>query len=29
MQIVTYVDAPPDVMARLLGAWNAYVAKRH
>jgi iron(III) transport system substrate-binding protein len=29
MQIVTYVDAPADVMERLLGAWNKYVAKRH
>jgi iron(III) transport system substrate-binding protein len=29
MQIVTYVDAPPDVMDRLLGYWNKYVAKRH
>ena len=29
MKIVTYVDAPPDVMDRLLGDWNKYVAKRH
>jgi iron(III) transport system substrate-binding protein len=29
MKIVTYVDAPPDVMDRLLGYWNKYVAKRH
>jgi iron(III) transport system substrate-binding protein len=29
MKIVTYVDAPPDVMDRLLGTWNKYVAKRH
>jgi iron(III) transport system substrate-binding protein len=29
MKIVTYNDAPPDVMKRLLGAWNQYVAKRH
>jgi len=29
MKIITYVDAPPDVMKRLLGAWNKYVAKRH
>ncbi len=28
-KIVTYVDAPPDVMARLMGYWNQYVAKRH
>jgi ABC-type Fe3+ transport system substrate-binding protein len=28
MKIVTYVDAPADVMARLLGYWNKYVAKR-
>jgi iron(III) transport system substrate-binding protein len=27
MKIVTYVDAPPDVMQRLLGYWNKYVAK--
>jgi ABC-type Fe3+ transport system substrate-binding protein len=29
VKIVTYNDAPPDVMKRLLGAWNQYVAKRH
>jgi len=29
MKIVTYVDAPADVMQRLLAAWNTYVAKRH
>jgi iron(III) transport system substrate-binding protein len=29
MKIVTYVDAPPDVMERLMGYWNTYVAKRH
>jgi iron(III) transport system substrate-binding protein len=29
MKIVTYVDAPPDVMERLMGYWNKYVAKRH
>jgi iron(III) transport system substrate-binding protein len=29
MKIVTYVDAPADVMQRLLGYWNTYVAKRH
>jgi len=29
MKIVTYVDAPVDVMQRLLGTWNTYVAKRH
>jgi iron(III) transport system substrate-binding protein len=29
MKIVTYVDAPADVMERLLSAWNTYVAKRH
>ncbi len=29
MKIVTYVDAPPDVMERLMGSWNKYVAKRH
>jgi iron(III) transport system substrate-binding protein len=29
MKIVTYVDAPADVMDRLLSAWNTYVAKRH
>jgi iron(III) transport system substrate-binding protein len=28
MQIVTYNDAPADVMKRLLGYWNKYVAKR-
>jgi len=27
-KIVTYNDAPPDVMKRLLGHWNHYVAKR-
>jgi len=27
-KIVTYNDAPPDVMKRLLGYWNRYVAKR-
>jgi len=29
MQLVTYVDAPADVMDRLMGYWNKYVAKRH
>jgi iron(III) transport system substrate-binding protein len=29
MQIITYNDAPPDTMKRLLGYWNKYVAKRH
>src|SRR5215469_15682183 len=29
MKIVTYVDAPADVMQRLLADWNKYVAKRH
>ncbi len=29
MKIVTYVDAPADVIKRLLGVWNQYVAKRH
>jgi ABC-type Fe3+ transport system substrate-binding protein len=29
MQLVTYVDAPADVMDRLMGYWNTYVAKRH
>ncbi|HEY4406928.1 MAG TPA: extracellular solute-binding protein [Xanthobacteraceae bacterium] len=29
MKIVTYVDAPPDVMERLMGYWNKYVARRH
>ena len=29
MKIVTYVDAPPDVMERLMGYWNKYVSKRH
>jgi hypothetical protein len=29
MKIVTYVDAPLDVMERLMGYWNQYVAKRH
>jgi len=29
MKIVTYSNAPPDVMKRLLGYWNKYVAKRH
>ena len=29
MKIVTYNDAPADVMKRLLAAWNQYVAKRH
>jgi len=29
MKIVTYVDAPADVMQRLLGYWNTYVAKRY
>ena len=29
MKLVTYVDAPADVMDRLMGAWNTYVAKRH
>ena len=28
MKIVTYNDEPPDVMSRLLGYWNKYVAKR-
>jgi iron(III) transport system substrate-binding protein len=28
MKIVTYNDAPADVMQRLLGYWNKYVAKR-
>jgi iron(III) transport system substrate-binding protein len=28
MKIVTYNDAPPDVVKRLLGYWNKYVAKR-
>jgi iron(III) transport system substrate-binding protein len=27
-KIVTYNDAPPDVMKRLLATWNRYVAKR-
>lgn len=29
MKIVTYVDAPSDVIERLMGYWNTYVAKRH
>ena len=29
MKIITYIDAPADVMKRLLGVWNQYVAKRH
>jgi len=29
MKVVTYVDAPADVMDRLMGYWNTYVAKRH
>ncbi|HLH98777.1 MAG TPA: extracellular solute-binding protein [Xanthobacteraceae bacterium] len=29
MKIVTYVDAPADVMDHLMDAWNTYVAKRH
>ncbi len=29
MKIVTYVDAPADVMERLMGYWNTYVANRH
>jgi len=28
MKIITYNDAPPEVMKRLLGTWNTYVAKR-
>ncbi|HEY7301226.1 MAG TPA: extracellular solute-binding protein [Xanthobacteraceae bacterium] len=28
MKIVTYNSEPPDVMTRLLGYWNKYVAKR-
>jgi iron(III) transport system substrate-binding protein len=28
MKIVTYVDAPSDVMKRLLDVWNQYVAKQ-
>jgi iron(III) transport system substrate-binding protein len=28
MKIVTYVDAPPDVMERLMGYWSKYVSKR-
>jgi ABC-type Fe3+ transport system substrate-binding protein len=28
MKIVTYVDAPPDVMQRLTNDWNTYVAKK-
>jgi iron(III) transport system substrate-binding protein len=28
MKIVTYNDAPPEVVKRLLGYWNKYVAKR-
>jgi ABC-type Fe3+ transport system substrate-binding protein len=29
MKLVTYVDAPSDVMERLMGYWNKYVSKRH
>jgi iron(III) transport system substrate-binding protein len=29
MKIVTYVDAPADVMQRLMNDWNTYVAKKH
>ena len=29
MKIVTYVDAPAEVMDHLMDAWNTYVAKRH
>jgi ABC-type Fe3+ transport system substrate-binding protein len=29
VKIITYDDAPPDVMQRLLASWNKYVAKRH
>jgi iron(III) transport system substrate-binding protein len=28
MKIITYNDAPPEVMKRLLGYWNKYVEKR-
>jgi iron(III) transport system substrate-binding protein len=28
MKIIAYNDAPPEVMKRLLGHWNTYVAKR-
>jgi iron(III) transport system substrate-binding protein len=28
MNLVTYNDAPPDVMKRLLDAWNKYIGKR-
>jgi hypothetical protein len=28
VQIITYDDAPADVMDRLLGYWDKYMAKR-
>jgi ABC-type Fe3+ transport system substrate-binding protein len=29
MKIITYIDAPADVMKRLNAAWSKYVAKRN